>query len=154
MRKHLVRDGGQSDSPYDSRLAGKGYWRRVFSPKPTPTGSSPLGTNPPSDFGLSRVCSNRIDKCPAIVARKTVWETGRTAPSSALDTKAACSRWSGGKPTNQNHQVSIADRSSEGSKVFPVKAHQLQFLEHVVVVGAGIRRDPRLQHRRLELVKA
>jgi hypothetical protein len=107
-----------------------------------------------SDFGLSRVCSNRIDKCPAIVARKTAWETGRTTPSSALDTKAAYSRWSGAKPTNQNHQVSIADRSSEGSKVFPVKAHQLQFLEHVVVVGAGIRRNPRLQHRRLELVKA
>ena len=35
---------------------------------------------------------------PAIVARKTRWETGRATPSSAPGTKAACSRWSSAKP--------------------------------------------------------
>jgi IS30 family transposase len=43
---------------------------------------------------------NRIDisERPAIVARKTRLETGRATPSSAPDTKAACSRWSSAKP--------------------------------------------------------
>ena len=43
---------------------------------------------------------NRIDisERPAIVVRKTRWETGRVIQSSALDAKAACSRWSSAKP--------------------------------------------------------
>ena len=45
---------------------------------------------------------NRIDisERPPLSRAKPVWETGRATPSSALDTKAACSRWSSAKPNS------------------------------------------------------
>ncbi len=78
---------------------------------------------------------NKIDisERPAIVARKTVWETGRAILLSAPDTKAACSRWSSAKPTGKIIKLpcTTASAAQKSSRASPQAYRRLRAYYHL-----------------------
>ncbi len=53
-----------------------------------------------SDAAASLIEPTFLSVCRPLSRAKPAWETGRATPSSAPDTKAACSRWSSAKPNS------------------------------------------------------